>query len=676
MGNSGGPQSRGDTLELVAEFDRQISRLSFSEIVKGALGFVSERLSLARASVALLLPDRDGFRLFDATVDILGIESGRTIPLSSASLGETVRQRRPVYRTDIRLLESPNAVDLALAGSGICSTYSIPLEVGGRCIGTLNCASGDVDGISELNRLLLTLVAPRLAFALEMAQAIDAAAESEARFRDVFNTVGDGIVVADTSNRGILLVNAAMSVMLGRSREELVNSRVSILHPADTLEETVKVFSAMLDGKLEHALDIPVVRADGSVFYVDVTARRTVIQGKPCAVAVFRDATTRSSQQAEQLHLQKLESIRTLAAGIAHDFNNLLTGLIGNMSLAQELVANEPEVSELLEQAQGAATRAASLTKQLLTFAKGGAPVRGRANVVQILKHVAKGVTAACGVTVQWQLPQGEPLVLGDEGQLSQVFGNLLQNAVESMPEGGTLYASVSLLEDQSRANVCVEIRDEGKGIPIEQIGKVFLPFFSTKQSRSGLGLAVAFSVVQNHGGRIWVESSVGQGSTFRVYLPRLLETSESVAPPLHSSAGATRVLLMDDESIILQIAERALKRAGFAPTTTVNGEQAVAAYRDALHQGHRFAAVLLDLTVKDGMGGREAAMRILALDRQARLIVSSGYSDDAIMSDYRPHGFCAVLPKPYSAAQLCETVSTALTDGIVVSQRQPQLLT
>ena len=649
-------------LELVAEFDRYISQLSFGEIVKGALAFATEHLVHGRASVALLLPNNEGFRLFDAKVDVKGMESGKVIPFESASLAETVRRSRAIYRPDIRLWPTKNVVDEALLAGGFVASLSIPLVVGGRCIGTLNFAVKQVDGIVASVRHLVQLIAPRLAFALEMGKANEAFAESEARFRDVFDTVADGIVVADISNRRLVMVNSAICAMIGRNREELMECRINDIHPIDSLEETVKTFEAMVRGEIEHALQIPVLRADGSQLLADVTARKTVIDGKHCVVGVFRDATTRRACEAEQLQLQKLESIRTLAAGLAHDFNNLLTGLVGNVSLAQELLEPSHEVRELLDLAQEAATRATALTRQLLTFAKGGAPVRGKADLAQILRRVVQEASGQSGATFELLVSTEDCVVLGDEGQLFQVFHNLIRNAAEAMPTGGKVLVGVLRCFIHGREELCVEVRDEGPGIPADQLPKIFLPFFTTKDRGSGLGLAVAYSIVQNHNGAIEADSKPGLGTTFRVTLPLLVDRADSKKTmPISPSPAAARILVMDDEAIVRQVAARALGRTGFQVLTAINGTEAVAAYADAVAQGSRIDAVILDLTVRDGMGGKEAAMRIQALDPTARLIVSSGYSDDAIMSDYRSHGFCAVLPKPYSASQLCEMVSIAL---------------
>ena len=652
-----------DVIRLIAEFDRQTSHLSFSEIAKGALRFMHERLHIARASVALLHDDGESFRLFDASVDVRGIESGKIVPRGSGSLSATVDAKRSIYRADLRDWPSKNAVDDALIEHGFLCTLTVPLLSGGRCSGTLNAGVTTVDGIDPATRMVIELVAPRLAYALAMGMALDALAESEARFRDVFDTVGDGIIVADVSNRKLVMANSAICNMLGHTAGEMLALSVNDIHPKDRVEDVLQIFEAMVRGDQDHAMEIPMRHKNGSVVLADVSARRTVITNKRCVVGVFRDAGERLSREDEQLQVQKLESIRTLAAGIAHDFNNLLTGLIGNVSLAQMQLEKGQQAWELLDEAQRAAMRGTALTRQLLTFAKGGAPVRTCTNLVQVVRDSANLAASGSNVQCRFDLPSEDCSVTGDEGQLAQVFQNLVRNAVEAMPGGGVVGVQVSRLKSKRGDEVCVEISDHGPGIAPELIEKIFTPFFTTKDKGSGLGLAVAFSIIQNHGGRIQVLSKPGAGTAFRVSLSAFKGRESVPSPSPISQSGVGRVLVMDDEAMVVRIAAKVLHNAGYEPEGAANGDMAVAAYREAFAHGQRFDVVILDLTVPGGMGGREAAERILAMDPSARLMVSSGYSDDAVMANFRRHGFCAVLPKPYNAQQLCDAVQAVLQD-------------
>jgi PAS domain S-box-containing protein len=650
-----------DVISLIAAFERRVSHSSFSEIARGALSFMTEFLHVDRASVALVRKEGDGFRIFDTTMAVEGVESGRIVAHGSASLTEAVERRETIYRPDIRLWPSPNPVDRAFVARGILCTVSVPLVTGGQCGGTLNAASKTVDGIAPNTRMVIELVAPRLAHALEMGFALDALAENEAYLRDIFETVVDGIAVVDPVSRRLITVNSAFAELVGRSMTDLVGLALTELHSPEDLASVVPLFDAMARGEVDNRPDVLVRRPSGETVPVDISARSTVLSGKPCAVAVFRDARMRREREAERVQVQKLESIRTLAGGIAHDFNNLLTGLVGNVTLSQMLLGEGDEARRLLDEALGAATRATALTRQLLTFAKGGTPVRTRVDVVAILRDATAVAGCRGCLQVEFDVSEEPCWLLGDAGQLAQVFQNLVRNAAEAMPSGGVLGVRVGRESAVDGEQVVIELSDHGVGIAPELLDKVFLPFYSTKEGGKGLGLAVAYSIVHHHGGQIGVVSTVAKGTSFRVTLP-VADVQKPIPTVCAEKLSLTgRLLVMDDEPMVLEVARRVLVRAGYVPRVVTNGADAVEAYRGALAQGERFDAVILDLTVSFGMGGREAAQGILAVDPTARLMVSSGYSEDALMAEFRRHGFLAVLPKPYSAQQLCSAVQDML---------------
>ena len=663
-GNPEAVRGAREIIELIAEFDRCISHLSFGEVTRGALAFMGERLGLGRASVALLENDGKSFRIFDSTIEVRGVESGKVVPFDSGTLGLTVTNQTATYRANLPDVPTAKVVDAALLAAGFRSAISVPLLVGGRCIGTLNGGSKAVDGIGLVTRQVIELLAPRMAFAIHAGLAHSQLAESETRFRDVFANVGDGIVVADVPNRAIVMINRAMCAMLGRSEAELRGTTVNAIHPEDRLDEVLAKFMAAVEGHIDHALDIPMLRADGTVFFADVAARPTTLAGKPCVVGVFRDNSGRKRREQEYVQVQKLESIRALAAGIAHDFNNLLTGLIGYMSLVQPHLAPGSEPWKLLEEAQKTAFRSTTLTRQLLTFAKGGAPVRALIELGEIVRGAASLATSGSNVQCQFELPQRRVLVMADEGQLAQVIHNLVRNAVEAMPGGGStcIRLSVRASDEIGKGEAaCIEVTDQGSGIEPALLDRVFTPFFTTKPGGMGLGLAVAYSIVQGHAGRMSLASRPGEGTTLTVWLPVAEEAQEPVALPAPSARCSGHVLVMDDQAVVRHVADRALRAVGYEVKLVENGPEAIAAYREASAAGRHFDAVILDLTVPGGMGGREVAAAILALDPDAKIMVSSGYSEDAVMSDFRSHGFRAVLPKPYDADQLRLAVARLL---------------
>ncbi|MBT1071271.1 PAS domain S-box protein [Pelotalea chapellei] len=390
-------------------------------------------------------------------------------------------------------------------------------------------------------------------------------------------------------------------------------------------------------------------------------------------VVICDDITQHRMMLAEIVKNQKLESLGVLAGGIAHDFNNILTGVIGNISFARAFLDKDHKSTKILLKAEKAANRAADLAQQLLTFAKGSQPIKQPVSIRVIIAESASFVLRGSNVSITIEIPNDLPAVEADEGQLGQVFNNLIINASQSMPEGGaiiirgrqvTVTAADGLLLAPGRY-VQVRVTDTGCGISEKDQKRIFDPYFSTKLSGSGLGLASAHSIITQHGGSITVISEVAKGTTFELLLPvsdkqpvQKIISKESVT--LGEKMGLS-VLVMDDEEIIRDMTSMILEELGYQSQTCASGEEAVALYKAAQKLGTPYSAAIMDLTIPGGMGGKEAAQHILEIDPHARLIVSSGYSADAIMADYAKFGFCATLLKPYSVEEIIKVLGTVL---------------
>ncbi|MGC4120729.1 MAG: ATP-binding protein [Myxococcales bacterium] len=394
--------------------------------------------------------------------------------------------------------------------------------------------------------------------------------------------------------------------------------------------------------------------------------------GRTIAMALAsRTAEEERRKLEEQVHkAEQLERLGFLAGGIAHDFNNLLTGLLGVLSLTRERVAaggDARAAAPLLDEALKASERASQLVRQLLTFSKGGAPIlRPTDGLPALVRESAEFSAHGSSVRLEFDFASGLPPVAVDAGQLAQVVQNLVINAIQASPAGDTVRVEVRSSGAPHEGGVCLRVVDRGHGIPADLLGRVFDPYVTTRPGGSGLGLATVRSVVERHGGQVEVESTVGQGTTFSVYLPA---TSQPVAPsdpspaaseassgpsgPGRTTIGGWRVLVMDDEPMILDVTQARLEHLGCHVVTTSSGEAAVAACERALAEGAPFDAVMLDLTVVGGMGGRQAMERIRALLPTVAAVVSSGYSQDGEMASYERHGFDAVLEKPYKLDQL-----------------------
>jgi len=335
------------------------------------------------------------------------------------------------------------------------------------------------------------------------------------------------------------------------------------------------------------------------------------------------------------------------------------------VSLAK-MIATEVAVQERLEKAEESCQRAKEMTSQLLTFAKGGAPIKRLRAVPQLLKASCDLAVLGSNVRCDFIFAPGLWPVEADPGQITQVFNNLALNAVQAMPEGGTIIVRADNVPPGAKPGlplsgshyVKVSIQDQGPGISPQHLARIFDPFFTTKHKGRGLGLATAYSIVRKHEGLIEVESKLEQGATFHVYLP-----SSAQALPTDSQqqgkllTGQGRVLVMDDEPDILSFSHVVLKRLGYEAELARDGAEALRRYREAAEGGRPFSAVIMDLTIPGGMGGKEAVKRLLELDPQARAIVSSGYSNDPVMAEFQKHGFRGVVAKPYQIHELARVL-------------------
>jgi len=387
-------------------------------------------------------------------------------------------------------------------------------------------------------------------------------------------------------------------------------------------------------------------------------------------VMILIDITDREVLQEQIIKTQKLESIGILAGGIAHNFNNALTGVLGFISLTGKQLDESHKAWTMLQHAERATKRAAGIAKQLLTFARGGAPIKKPVSVRKLVEESVELALNGTKVRSQLLIPDSIHSVIADEDQLSQVFSNLTINAVQAMPKGGTLTISAENIETTSNtavsgqqiAHVRITFTDEGHGIPAAELSKIFDPYYTTKPSNTGLGLASAHSIINKHGGYILVSSNVGQGTTFTLTLPSTGCTIEQIDNKAESLLTPNRtigsILVMDDEESIREVARETVKFLGYEVTVCADGHEAVEIYKKAHESDTTFMAAILDLTIPGGMGGAEAAKQILSFDPGAKLIVSSGYSFDPVMSDYKKYGFLAAVAKPYQADDLGSKLS------------------
>jgi len=490
---------------------------------------------------------------------------------------------------------------------------------------------------------------------------------SEGKYRDLVENANSIILRMDSAGM-VTFLNDYASRFFGFSLDEIIGRNVigTITPPTDS---TGKDLSKMIRDigvhrELYRNNENENICKNGTRVWVAWTNTPILDDQGRCVeiLCIGNDITERRRMQDELLKAHKLESLGVLAGGIAHDFNNLLTGILGNISLAKLMTEPNSKIFKRLDESEKAVWRARDLTQQLMTFSKGGVPVKKTASMEQIVKDSASFVLRGSNVRCEFALPDDVWPVEVDEGQMNQVINNLIINADQSMAEGGTIEIGIENLTvaPQNEMSlkegryVKITIRDHGVGIPEEYIHKIFDPYFTTKQKGSGLGLATVYSIIKNHNGYVGVESKSGVGTTFQLYIP----ASENVLPEVIESkedphTGSGKILVMDDEEIIRVVAAEILEHLGYSVVVCSDGNEAIDLYGQAIETKGPFAAVIMDLTIPGRLGGKEAAARILEIDPGAVLIVSSGYSSDPVIANFRQYGFSGMVPKPFDAEGL-----------------------
>ncbi len=512
----------------------------------------------------------------------------------------------------------------------------------------------------------------------ERKQAEKAFRSGAERFRLLFEDSSVGMALAGPDGR-LARGNAAFATFLGRSLDELRGSSLfDLLHPEEREAMAIRLAERAPVPKGAPARgdrDLRYVRPDGTVAWGHTSCFwLTEDEVAHSLVLLVQDVTARKRMEEDAARLEKLRSVGMLAGGLAHDFNNILAVILGNVSLASSHCNCAEEVGRYLSAALGACERARLLTQQLLTFARGGSPVRRPVSLVKIAQEAAYFSTQESGVTVDFQAEEDLPQADVDAGQIGQVFQHLFLNARDAMGGEGVVRvrmrgvsgADASHAELPEGRYIEAEVRDEGHGIPQENIQRVFDPYFTTRRSGTGLGLATVHSIIRRHGGTIEVESPPGQGATFRFLVPACAPSppeEEVSTGPILRAAHRARVLVMDDTTPVREVLERVLERAGFDVVATRDGAEAATAYEEALRSGLPFAAVVLDLIVDGGVGGVEALRRMRAVSPDVRALVCSGYSADPVMANHREYGFMGVVPKPFNPSHLVKELLRIMKD-------------
>ena len=567
----------------------------------------------------------------------------------AASLTKQVADGRRVGLETIRCHKNGTLIDVSLLGA--------PIKVEGRQV-----------AVYAIYRDITT-----------RKQAEEALAEEKERLSVTLRSIGDGVITTDIEGK-IVLINKVAEKLTGWRQVEAIGKPLSeVFHIINEksrkrcknpFEKVVK--SGEITGLANNTIliarnGIERIIADSGAPIRDKDSKIIGI------VLVFRDITEKRKMEEELLKASKIESVGILAGGIAHDFNNILTAMIGNISLAKEYSRPEDEIFKVLIKMEKASMQAKDLTQQLLTFAKGGIPIKKTIFIVDLIKDSTVFALRGSNVRCEFFIPDDLWPVEIDEGQISQVINNLIINADQAMPGGGVINVSAeNIIIDTKKAlplkkgkYIELSIEDHGIGIANEHLQKIFDPYYTTKQKGSGLGLAITYSIIKSHNGQITVESEVGTGTIFYIYLPASLEKAPKSEwqSEVKLVFGKGRVLVMDDEEVVRDVAGKMLEYLGYEVEFAKDGREAINLYREAKRSRIPFDVVILDLTVPGGMGGEESIKKLIEIDPEIKAIVSSGYSNDLIMANFKEYGFAGVVSKPYKIQEL-SVVFNKVTKG------------
>lgn len=505
----------------------------------------------------------------------------------------------------------------------------------------------------------------------------------EKRFARMLEISEDAIISTDEEQRMVIFNKGAES-LFGYSSKEVMGKPITSLIPERFRVTHGKYIAKFRKSKTdflrlnERFYELFGLKKNGEEFPAEITISKFEEDGKTVYTAIVHDVTERKRMENEVFKMQKLESVGILAGGLAHDFNNILTSILGNNNLAEILLktGNINKVSETLLKTEKATIRARDLTQQLLTFSKGGEPVKKAASINALLKETSEFASRGSNVRCEFCIPEDLWTVEVDEGQINQVIHNLIINGVQAMPKGGVIkvYAkNINHIDKKLTVSlkpgkyVVISVEDHGIGIKKEDIATIFDPYFTTKQQGTGLGLTSSYSIVNKHNGLITVESEVGRGSTFHTYLPTSTD-SVTKQPNKDSNellTGNGNILFMDDDEDIKDLANVAFTSIGYNIKTVKDGKEAIELYKKANESSKSFDVVVLDLTIPGSMGGKETIKELRKFDAKAKAIVMSGYSNDPIMADYKKYGFDGVICKPFMIDELNDVLQNVINGDI-----------
>lgn len=504
-------------------------------------------------------------------------------------------------------------------------------------------------------------------------KAEEAMRENEEELRAINTAAANAIILID-NNKNVLHWNPAAERLFQYSAAEVVKKKItSIISPPKHQSTFTKISRQFMmpdpDSMEAKTIELYGYKKDGTEFPVEVSFSAYKSGEQWHTVGIIRDISARKEMEMEVLRVQKFESLGVLSSGIAHDFNNLLTAIIGNINLVGKLSGTSSDSLSLLQNAEKAAHRAKALTQQLLTFSKGGIPIRKTTAIDTIVKESIEYALHGSSIISSLDMPDDLFLVDIDEGQIGQVIQNIVHNSRQAISNSGAIHLrcrnataeEVGELPPQFSGNyIAIEIRDTGHGITKMDLSKIYDPYFTTKDHGSGLGLTIAYSIIQRHDGYITVSSEEDIGSVFTVYLPAAVDQHLPKDKERKKGQGNHfKIMVVDNEEMLLNIASRMMVHLGHECICARTAREALDLYKHFWKTGAPVDGVIIDLTLPGGMGGKETAGAIFDINSEARIVVSSGYTNDPVMVDYDEYGFCAAIAKPFDMNELGEVIDS-----------------
>jgi|GEM_PF-3411353 len=487
--------------------------------------------------------------------------------------------------------------------------------------------------------------------------------ESRDFLEKIINSIGDPIFVKDQNYR-FVMVNDALCKTMGKNFYEIIGKSDKDFFPPDQVETFFKNDKMVLETGKENISEEILADSTGTNKIINTKKNLYVDQqGNRYIVGVIHDLTERKKFEEESLKMSKIESIGILAGGIAHDFNNILMGILGNLSLAKKRTENDPKSHIVLTRAESVVHKAKALTDQLITFSKGGAPIKKLSSLNSLVKATAEFSLSGSKIILDYHLNKNLWKAEIDEGQFAQIITNIIINAKQALNDEGRISVSTEniILKEGNTPHppgdyIKLTIKDDGPGIPAANLDKIFDPYFTTKPTGSGLGLFTSYSIIKKHDGFINVDSEPGIGTAFYIYIPAApgeLAKTLTHDDAVKSNKNNYNILVMDDEPDSVQPVCDMLEDFGHRVKIAKNGLEAFEIYERSLHSEGKIDVVIIDIIVRGGMGGAELITRLRRLDPNVRAIVSSGNSIDELMKDYAHHGFSSAIAKPYKVEEM-----------------------